>query len=167
MGLWRRLLLIPSGFILAMTFNVCRMSFLTIIAAKKGVAAIAQYHDPAGILVALVCTVGLWCLAMLFNRKLKSEMPKAKIADQTLSDGGQWSEVRKEKSMPREMSAPNPPARRPTSVFFVLRSLCSFGWSWWKSGSSRGTAGTRLDCQKVCRGPWNGRGATRRFRRCL
>jgi exosortase/archaeosortase family protein len=67
MGVWRRLLLIPAGFILAMLFNVCRMTFLTVIAAKNGVAAIAVYHDQAGIVIMLVCTVGLWGLAVLFN----------------------------------------------------------------------------------------------------
>ncbi len=44
----RRLLLVPAGFILAMAFNAGRVSFLSIVAAKKGVAAIAQYHDPGG-----------------------------------------------------------------------------------------------------------------------
>ena len=70
---WRRWGLLPVGFILAMALNVCRMSFLTIVAAKKGVAAIAQYHDPAGVTIALACTVGLWGLALLFSKKLKSE----------------------------------------------------------------------------------------------
>jgi exosortase/archaeosortase family protein len=82
MGLWRRLLLIPAGFILAMTFNVCRMSFLTMVAARKGVAAIAQYHDPAGVTITLLCTAGLWGLAMLFKKKLKLEMLKAEIGGQ-------------------------------------------------------------------------------------
>jgi exosortase len=67
MRLLRRLMLIPAGFVLAMALNVCRMSFLTTIAAKKGVAAIAQYHDPAGIMITLVCMVGLWGLALLFK----------------------------------------------------------------------------------------------------
>jgi exosortase len=67
MGRLRRLLLVPAGFILAMLLNVCRMSFLSIVAAKKGVAAIAQYHDPAGIMITLACTAGLWGLAALFN----------------------------------------------------------------------------------------------------
>jgi exosortase len=68
MSRWRRRLLIPAGFLLAMAFNVCRMTFLTMIAAKQGVAAISIYHDPAGILITVVCTIGLWGLAWLFNR---------------------------------------------------------------------------------------------------
>ncbi len=85
MGLRRRFLLIPAGFALAMACNVCRMSFLTIIAAKKGVAAIAPYHDPAGILITLACTAGLWGLAMLFNNKLK---PEARIPETGSRTGG-------------------------------------------------------------------------------
>ncbi len=89
MSLWRRLLLIPSGFVLAMAFNVCRMSFLTVIAAKKGVAAIAEYHDPAGILITLACTAGLWGLAVLFCKKQKAE-----VSDQRPAISGQKSEAR-------------------------------------------------------------------------
>jgi hypothetical protein len=87
----RRLLLIPAGFILAMAFNVCRMAFLTTVAAKKGVAAIAQYHDPAGVTITLVCTAGLWGLAMLFNKKLKTQTLKVEI-------GGQRLEIEKQKA---------------------------------------------------------------------
>jgi hypothetical protein len=81
---------------LAMAFNVCRMSFLTMVAAKKGVAAIAQYHDPAGIMITLVCTAGLWGLAVLFLRKQKTESGKQKteISDQKSEVIGQTSEFR-------------------------------------------------------------------------
>ncbi|HUD46574.1 MAG TPA: exosortase/archaeosortase family protein [Candidatus Baltobacteraceae bacterium] len=84
MGLWRRLLLIPAGFIMAMAFNVCRMTFLTLIAAEKGVDAIDKYHDTTGITITLVCTAGLWGLAMLFNRGRKSG-----IENQSLGAGSQ------------------------------------------------------------------------------
>jgi exosortase len=93
MGLWRRLLLIPAGFILAMAFNVCRMLFLTIVAAKKGIAAIAAYHDPAGISITLACTAGLWGLAVIFSKKLKTETLKAGIGKQGSEVGGQRSAV--------------------------------------------------------------------------
>ncbi len=67
MSIVRRLLFIPVGFSLAMLLNLCRMSLLTLIAARKGVAAIGHYHDPAGISIALISTIGLWGLALLFN----------------------------------------------------------------------------------------------------
>ncbi|MGA3180975.1 MAG: exosortase/archaeosortase family protein [Verrucomicrobiota bacterium] len=111
MGLWRRLLLVPAGFILAMAFNVCRMSFLTIVAAKNGVAAIAQYHDPAGILITLVCTAGMWGVAVLFSKRLKAETLKAEMGEQKAQGRGQTSEVRGQLSevrgpSAREMAAP-------------------------------------------------------------
>jgi len=68
LGIFRRLMLVPAGSILAMAFNVCRVFFLTMVAAKKGVAATAEYHDPAGLMITLVCTAGLWGLALLFKR---------------------------------------------------------------------------------------------------
>jgi exosortase/archaeosortase family protein len=70
---WRRWLLVPMGFVFSMAFNVCRMSLLTLVAAKKGVAAISEYHDEAGITIAILCTLALWGLA-LFLRKQPGEV---------------------------------------------------------------------------------------------
>jgi exosortase len=69
MKLPRRLLLIPIGVVFAMVFNICRMTFLTVVAARKGVPAIEQYHDPAGMMITVFCTLGLWAAAYLVNRK--------------------------------------------------------------------------------------------------
>jgi exosortase len=63
----RRLWLVAGGFILAMAFNVCRTSLLTYLAAKKGIAAIAQYHDEAGITILLACTATLWGVSYLVS----------------------------------------------------------------------------------------------------
>jgi len=71
----RRWLLVPLGFLFSMAFNICRMSLLTLIAAKKGVAAISEYHDEAGITIAICCTLALWGLALLL-RKQKVESSK-------------------------------------------------------------------------------------------
>jgi len=76
MDLLRRLLLVPAGFILAMAFNVCRMTFLTTVAAKKGVAAIDQYHDEAGITITITCTLVLWGVSVLLLKKQKVESRK-------------------------------------------------------------------------------------------
>jgi exosortase/archaeosortase family protein len=112
----RRLLLIPAGFLLAMVFNVCRMTFLAIVAAKKGVAAIAQYHDPAGIMITLVCTAGLWGLAVLLSKKQKVESRKQKT-DVT----GQKSAITSEFQLSDfPISAPRSDLRPPSSGVFVL-----------------------------------------------
>jgi exosortase len=65
---WRRWLLVPMGFVFSMAFNVGRMSLLTLVAAKKGVAAISEYHDEAGITIAILCTLALWGLALLLRK---------------------------------------------------------------------------------------------------
>ena len=77
---WRRGLLVPMGFVFSMAFNVCRMSLLTLVAAKKGVAAISQYHDEAGITIAILCTLALWGIAVLLKQQ--------KTADHKTTDNG-------------------------------------------------------------------------------
>jgi exosortase len=89
---WRRWLLIPMGFVFSMAFNVCRMSLLTLVAAKKGVAAISEYHDPAGITIAILCTLALWGLALLLLKRQRTEDKRKKA-----ESGGQESEVRSQK----------------------------------------------------------------------
>ena len=64
-----RLLFIGLGFVLAMVFNLFRASLLTWIAAKKGVAAIADYHDEAGFTILMACTLSLWGLGYWLSRR--------------------------------------------------------------------------------------------------
>jgi exosortase len=68
-GWRRRLLLIPISFLLAMMLNLCRTSLLTWLAAKKGIGAIAEYHDEAGMAILLVCTALLWSVGWFLNRR--------------------------------------------------------------------------------------------------
>lgn len=74
-GWRRRLLIIPISFVLAMALNLFRATLLTWIAAKKGVAAIAEYHDEAGMTILLICTALLWGAGWLVNRR----MPPGKL----------------------------------------------------------------------------------------
>jgi exosortase len=69
LSLWRRLLFVPIGFALAMALNVARTSLLTFVAAKKGLTAIADYHDPAGVTILVACTAALWATALLLRSK--------------------------------------------------------------------------------------------------
>ena len=85
----RRWLLVPAGFVFSMAFNVCRMVLLTLIAAKKGVPAISQYHDPAGVTIAIACTVALWGLAILLRSpKSKVQSPKLEEGESRATDHG-------------------------------------------------------------------------------
>ena len=61
----RRIFLVFAGFLVAMFFNLCRTSILTGIAAKKGIGAVAQYHDETGMTVLLACTATLWGVSYL------------------------------------------------------------------------------------------------------
>jgi len=73
--LWRRIALAPLGFLLALFFNVCRTSFLTWVAAKKGVAALSKYHDPAGVAIMIACLISLWLLALLMSGRSSNPPP--------------------------------------------------------------------------------------------
>lgn len=77
----RRLLLILMGFFLAMFFNACRTSLLTFLAAKKGIGAIAEYHDEAGITILLACTTTLWAVSYFASRWGNHSGPAAKSTD--------------------------------------------------------------------------------------
>lgn len=71
----RRILLVPVGCALAMFFNLCRASLLTMIAAKKGIEAISTYHDEAGFTILLACTFTLWGAAALLNMRRSRPLP--------------------------------------------------------------------------------------------
>jgi exosortase/archaeosortase family protein len=79
----RRLLLVPIALILSLSFNIFRMTILTMIAARKSPSAIAQYHDPTGVTIAIVCTLVMWVIAVLLRR------PDAKVANAAAAQGGQ------------------------------------------------------------------------------
>ena len=72
----RRALLVLSGFGLAFLFNVGRTTLLTWVAAREGVAAISQWHDPAGVTILVGCFVGLWGIARALQKpeRLPSEV---------------------------------------------------------------------------------------------
>jgi exosortase len=65
----RRLLLVPLSVTLALLLNLCRTSLLSWLAAKKGVDAIAEYHDEAGMTILMICTGLLWAVGWWLNRR--------------------------------------------------------------------------------------------------
>ncbi|MGN6642110.1 MAG: exosortase/archaeosortase family protein, partial [Verrucomicrobiota bacterium] len=62
LNLKRRASLIVAGFGLSILFNVARMFVLVWVAAHHGMAAIATWHDPAGIAILLAC---FFCLSAI------------------------------------------------------------------------------------------------------
>ena len=88
----RRLVLVPISFALAILLNLSRTSLLTWIAAKKGTAAIAQYHDEAGWTILFICTGLLWATAWLLNCR---NIPRTEIrsAGPPLAEDAQRGEL--------------------------------------------------------------------------
>lgn len=68
-----RLLLLPIGLLTAFGFNVCRTTLLTGLAAHKGIAAIGEYHDEAGLTILMACTAVMWVIAWLLHRREKAQ----------------------------------------------------------------------------------------------
>jgi exosortase len=73
----RRAGLVLGGFAMSFGFNVARMTVLVWVAAHDGIAAIAQWHDPAGITILLACFFALWGLGIFLARKRKIISPVA------------------------------------------------------------------------------------------
>jgi len=84
LGTLRRMVLVPASFLLALLFNICRISFLTCVAARQGVAAISKYHDPAGLTIMIACTIALWLLALLLRRRVASPLTSTARPSQRL-----------------------------------------------------------------------------------
>jgi exosortase len=120
----RRLLLVPAGFLIAIAFNVCRTSLLTWVAAKKGIAAISQYHDPAGFAILLACSAVMWALAFLLWRNQKPTTPAPAVS-------GQWSVV----------SSPSSPLPRFALALILWLVVCEAGiFLWYRSRESHFTS---------------------------
>jgi exosortase/archaeosortase family protein len=68
----RRASLVLGGFALSFFFNLARMTLLVWVAARKGVTAIAAWHDPAGVTILLGCFFGLWGLGVWLKCGMRS-----------------------------------------------------------------------------------------------
>jgi exosortase len=72
----RRALCAFAGFALSFVFNIARTTLLTWVAVHNGTAAIASWHDPAGVTILLACFLSLWALAGWLRRV---QSPKSKV----------------------------------------------------------------------------------------
>jgi exosortase len=73
-----RVLLVFGGILMAFGFNVVRTFLLTWVAASKGMAAIASWHDPAGVTILVTCFICLWIMAVWLGRRHGAESRKQK-----------------------------------------------------------------------------------------
>lgn len=67
----RRIFLVVIGALLAFIFNVARTFVLLNVAARKGIPAVAKWHDPAGVTILIGCFTSLWVAAFWMQRKDK------------------------------------------------------------------------------------------------
>jgi exosortase len=65
----RRVFCVFAGFAFSFLFNVARTTLLTWVAARKGAAAIASWHDPAGVAILVGCFLSLWGMAVWLKRR--------------------------------------------------------------------------------------------------
>jgi exosortase len=94
----RRASCVIAGFAFSFIFNVLRTTLLTWVASTKGIAAIANWHDPAGVTILLACFVGVWLLAWLLRPR-----------GQRTEDRGQKTEDRGQRTVPgSSLPAPEP-----------------------------------------------------------
>jgi exosortase len=97
LGTFRRVLCVFAGFALSFLFNLARMSLLVWVAARKGVAAIASWHDPAGVTILVACFFCLWILGAGLQgkrQKAKGKIEERKVESGNLKpeDGGRSAE---------------------------------------------------------------------------
>ena len=88
LGILRRALLVLAGFVLSFLFNMARTTLLTWVAVKKGVAAIAAWHDPAGVTILVACFLTLWLAAVWLRGK-----QGARSKEQGVAGGGRPGEI--------------------------------------------------------------------------
>ena len=90
---FRRSVLCLAGFALSFLFNLARMSLLVWVAARKGMAAIASWHDPAGVTILVACFFSLWGLGVWLGKKQGTENQKQKFGKQKTEMESQGAEV--------------------------------------------------------------------------
>jgi len=84
----RRVLCVLAGFGLAFLFNTGRTFVLVYVAARKGVEAIAHWHDPAGISILVGCFIGLWLAVLALRPKVEGGGARGEGRNQQAEQGG-------------------------------------------------------------------------------
>jgi exosortase len=130
---WRRILLVPIGFVLSFFFNVCRTSFLAWIAAKKGVGAIGGYHDQAGMAIVFACTSVMWIIAIGMKK------PRTRIDVRCEASQTSAAQLKFVASIPKPLTVSSRVG--PIYAFIGWLALVEFGVAVW-SHSGAAAAGS-------------------------
>ena len=115
--------LVGAGFLLAIALNIVRTTLLAVLAATKGMNAVAIWHGPAGWLIPLTCFVLLCLCATFLARRQRSREIKQRSADR-----GQMAEVRDQQSEAYQCAELRPPTSFFCSLLFGLRGSPSVLW---------------------------------------
>jgi exosortase/archaeosortase family protein len=135
LSILRRTFCVFAGFALSFLFNLARMSLLVWVAARKGIGAIATWHDPAGVTILVACFFSLWGLGVL----LKSRKQKVESRNQGReAEGGctspRPSPQRGEGGLPSTLNHQLSTLRKLTfalGVWIVLTEVSVEGWYRW------------------------------------
>jgi hypothetical protein len=119
--------LVFAGFALSFVFNLLRMTLLTEVAATQGIAAIASWHDPAGVLILLACFLGIWGVAVWFQARRSKRAGHRHIGEthdekSTASHSAPTPQASESTLNPRGLAfpIPTPSPLRLSSPFFLL-----------------------------------------------
>lgn len=80
MGIFLRILLMASSFVVAFVLNIGRTTTLTYIAGTRGNDVMEEWHDTVGTIVMVACLAGLWFLALGFD-KLRAKLAALDAAE--------------------------------------------------------------------------------------
>src|SRR6266403_3112127 len=74
-SLSRRFVVVLCGALIAFLCNVGRTFLLTAVAAKDGVEAISNWHDPLGVTILAICLLLVWAIVRLISGPLPKLVP--------------------------------------------------------------------------------------------
>lgn len=135
LSVMRRALCVVAGFALSFLFNLARTTLLTSVAAKKGVAAVASWHDPAGVTILVLCFLTLWLTAVWLRGKGRKQ--KARSSEEGTEVSGQMSAVSEKSDLRSPPSAVPVPSTQPSTVRWLTIALLGWfvlveaGVEWW------------------------------------
>jgi exosortase len=116
LGIFLRILLVGSSFVVAFVLNIGRTTTLTYLAGTQGNDVMEKWHDHIGTAVMVLCLAGLWFLALGFD-KLRAKLAALDAAEQAESAAASASKIENPKS---KIDSPLPPAPIPFPTGLIV-----------------------------------------------
>ena len=141
LNVWRRAFCVGFGFALALLLNLIRQLVLVWVAATKGVPAIAEWHDPTGVIILLGCFFGLWGVGhWLAKREARGATKRLRDHGQRDKETGTQENIQHPIAAPESEtpssilhppSSPSGPVVHPPSSIFHLPSSIPLALAAW------------------------------------